>query len=481
MQRRFSLVLALALVLGAAIFPLAGIIRAAELSLSAASGMAGSTIAVSGSGFAAESTVTLRWGATDGTALGTATTDAAGAFASVSMTIPADATAGSHQLYASDGATTTSVTITVLPSPSITTSPTSGVAGAAISLSGQHFGAGATVTVRWDGSSGTVLGTTLANASGAFSGLTVFIPVAASVGDHLLSASDGTLSATTPLAVLPDATLVLTPSSGLPGTQVEAAGAGFGANGAVTLRWETFTGTVLATAATESSGAFTGVRIRIPADATTGSHTVHASDGTRSASAVLTVLVATATLTVAPTSQAPGKTVAASGTGYDAGEQVSLRWERAGGTVLATVTTDSSGAFSGVPITVPASASVGTHAIVVLGSTSGKQAVASLTVTQPAEGKQGRSHDDDDDQDNGGTRPGWGCGDRNHEHTGPRGYGGEQDSPCQRGGHGTDNGVDASAEDDDADEQDDEDDEDDRRGDGPAHGKGHGRGKGHTR
>lgn len=30
------------------------------------------------------------------------------------------------------------------------------------------------------------------------------------------------------------------------------------------------------------------------------------------------------------------------------------------------------------------------------------------------------------------TRPGWGCGDKNHTHTGPPGKGGEKPSPCNK-------------------------------------------------
>ena len=60
--------------------------------------------------------------------------------------------------------------------------------------------------------------------------------------------------------------------------------------------------------------------------------------------------------------------------------------------------------------------------------------------------------DNEEEEDGGGnhpgdTRPGWGCGDKNHEHTGPQGNVGEKESPCNRGhGHANTEATSSAAE-----------------------------------
>jgi 5-hydroxyisourate hydrolase-like protein (transthyretin family) len=76
--------------------------------------------------------------------------------------------------------------------------------------------------------------------------------------------------------------------------------------------------------------------------------------------------------------------VNAAGTGFGANEAVSLRWNAAGGAVLGTAATDASGSFSAATVTIPATATIGGHAIVAVGSSSGRQAAASFTVTATA-------------------------------------------------------------------------------------------------
>ncbi len=306
--------------------------------------------------------------------------------------------------------------------PTLTVTPSTGIVGASLAVSGVNFTPSSTVTLRWDAADGTVLGTTITSASGAFSAVTVTIPGSAATGIHALFAADGTLSATSMVTVLPLAGLTLDPSSALAGTAVSAAGAGFTPDAVVTLRWETVSGTVLATPSADSSGAFTGASIIVPLAASVGTHMVFAGDGTFTASTTLRVVAATATLSVAPTSQVAGGTVIASGTGYGANESVMLHWDGSAGPVLTTIVASAAGDFSGATVIVPATAAVGAHALVGVGGTTSRQASASLTVT---------SSSGAGDEHQGGTRPGWGCGDTNHEHSGPAGHG-NAESPCDK-------------------------------------------------
>ena len=64
---------------------------------------------------------------------------------------------------------------------------------------------------------------------------------------------------------------------------------------------------------------------------------------------------------------------------------------------------------------------------IMLGATAGLSAAAPGGHGHSGEGRQNAS---DQAGDPGGTRPGWGCGDTNHVHTGPLGLGLGAVSPC---------------------------------------------------
>ncbi len=98
----------------------------------------------------------------------------------------------------------------------------------------------------------------------------------------------------------------------------------------------------------------------------------------------------------------------------------------------------------------------------------GSNASATVTIADGDQdnddGDDGDNHGDDDGDDRGNTRPGWGCGDRNHEHSGPSGRGGDKESPCDR--HGDD---------------DDDDDNDNNAGSADSQESNNGNGKGHDK
>ncbi|MCX6022669.1 MAG: hypothetical protein NTZ05_13250, partial [Chloroflexi bacterium] len=379
-RRGFSWLLTFALALSSGFLALPLVAHAAELTLSASSGVAGGPIMVSGSGFAASGTVTLRWNTAAGAVLASAGTNASGVFTDAAAAIPADAAPGAHQLFASDGALTISTSVTVLPGAVAAVTPPEGAAGGAAIITGHDFAADAAVTVRWEGEDGAALAATTATADGSIVGVSVVIPVAAAPGVHHLFVTDGSLEATVAFTVTAGTTLTVAPASALPATNLLASGAGYGAGAAVTLRWDAADGAALATATAGSSGAIDGVSVVVPAAAAAGAHTVYAGDGTHSASAAVTVLAPAATLSVTPASQIAGSAVSASGSGYGANEQVTLRWDSTAGSVLTTVTTDGAGAFSGAAVTVPAAATLGAHSVVGVGGAGGRQASAAVTV-----------------------------------------------------------------------------------------------------
>jgi hypothetical protein len=116
--------------------------------------------------------------------------------------------------------------------------------------------------------------------------------------------------------------------------------------------------------------------------------------GARSKLSATTTFTVTAPpiISVAPTSGAPGSSAQVSGSGFAAGETVTVLWcainSCNGAPVLGSGTADSSGAFGGnssqppILITIPSAATVGTtYAIVARGVTSTSISRTAFTVT----------------------------------------------------------------------------------------------------
>jgi hypothetical protein len=94
----------------------------------------------------------------------------------------------------------------------------------------------------------------------------------------------------------------------------------------------------------------------------------------------------TPSLKLSKTSGSPGTTLTISGSGYGANETVTIKWNCASSTcssstVLGTVTTNSTGQFSGLSITIPSTATAGSYPIGGKGGTSGAFTDVSFTVT----------------------------------------------------------------------------------------------------
>src|SRR4051812_24673725 len=86
-----------------------------------------------------------------------------------------------------------------------------------------------------------------------------------------------------------------------------------------------------------------------------------------------------ATLTLSKDSTPPLTTIAASGTGFAAGEGVALAFD---GSVEANATASGSGRFSGVPVVVP-DVPPGPHRVTATGKSSGTSAAARILVRTP--------------------------------------------------------------------------------------------------
>ncbi|NHC14131.1 alpha-2-macroglobulin family protein [Motilibacter deserti] len=161
----------------------------ASVLLGASSVQAGSAIPVSGTGFPSGATVTVKLD--DDAILTTFPAGADGAFATT-VTVPADAAAGSHWLRFLAGPPATSVksesfTVTAVPvvrDPEVSLGATSVQAGSTISFSATAFPAGQTLSIKLDDVN-PVLGTFTIGADGSASGA-VTIPASTAGGSHWL-------------------------------------------------------------------------------------------------------------------------------------------------------------------------------------------------------------------------------------------------------------------------------------------------------
>jgi hypothetical protein len=269
--------------------------------LSPTSGAVGASITITGSGFGStQGTSTVKFNGTTASATSWSAT-------SIVATVPAGATTGNVVVTVS-GVASAGKAFTVVAAPSITSlSPTSGAAGASVTVAGTAFGStqGAS-TVKFNGTTATVT-------SWSATSVVVTVPAAATTGNVVVHAS-GVDSNGKPFTVLPTPTIsTLTPSTAAIGASVVIAGTNFGATqGTSTVK---FNGTT----ASATSWSATSITATVPAGATTGNVVVTVS-GVASAGKAFTVVAAPSITSLSPTSGAPGTVVTITGTNFGAAQ-----------------------------------------------------------------------------------------------------------------------------------------------------------------
>ena len=155
--------------------------------------------------------------------------------------------------------------------------------------------------------------------------------------------------------------ITLSPTSGPPGSTVTVNGSGFPANTANIA--VVFDSQFLAEVNANSNGAFT-VSVTIPTSATVGSHTISANYGSGDLpKATFTVTSPQTSISLSPTSGTAGTSVTISGSNFGASKTITIKFDNNPITTSpSTVTTTSTGTFSAT-ITIPNTASAGSHII----------------------------------------------------------------------------------------------------------------------
>ncbi len=344
------------------------------LSVSPTAVAAGGTFTLSGSGFAASTTLVTKLDST--TLSSTVATNSAGGFGPITYTVPAGTTIGNHSVTASTtgGTLLAAAALQVLtPTATVLLVPASGAPGAQIRVDGSGFTANEPVTIA---QGATTLATATANGQGQIS-TSVTLPARLSPGALTLTVTGSTSKISGSATYTVNApTLSLSATSGAVGSALTATGHNFAAGETVHI---SFNGTAVAQATADGSGAFSS-SFSVPAGVS-GAVTVTATGATSSiaVNSSFTRIGAPAALTLSPATGAPGMRVVAGGSGFTPNEPVTISL---GTAALVTTTANSQGQIS-ANLTLPQRLSPGTITLVATGSTSRMTGSAAYVVTAP--------------------------------------------------------------------------------------------------
>jgi hypothetical protein len=331
--------------------------------LSQSSGPAGTAIEVKGTSFNATSTDTsasITFGASNSanTAIVVPAVAVVGGAFSASFQVPAFPR-GSYAVTVNTlSSETAAATFQIFPS--IVLKTPSGQTGSQISISGNGFNAGNTISGYFDN---TVVNTTTADSYGAFSNLLITIPETYK-GLHTIKATDSSgPSSSVNYTVNPKISVV--PAEASVGNQVNVSGSGFASSSPITFSLDNLS--ILSLITTNSVGSFTATALTIPI-IYSGEHTLKAQDF--SGSFATAGLTTRGVFNINPQSGPANTVVTVSGVGFGPGKNIIITFNGVNiGTNPPVVTSDANGNFS-ASLTIPGTAS-GTFPVAVTdGSTS---------------------------------------------------------------------------------------------------------------
>jgi hypothetical protein len=323
------------------------------------SGSPGTSVTISGSGFAANENITITY---DGNPIGGGISANSQGSWNGSFTVPASPS-GSHLVDAYGFITPASSVpgLTFIVTPGISTSKISAPPGTSITVTGSGFAANENITITFDGNpAGPAIA---ANSQGSWTG-SLTIPQSSS-GTHSIGAYGSTTAASAVTAVTFNisATITINPSNGPPATVITISGSGFGAGETgiiVTYDGKSVASNILANAQGSWSTTFI-----VPAS-NSGSHSINAYGAVTQASSVTGVIfIVNPVIKISPASGPPGVSISATGSGFGAGETgINITYD--GNPVASGITADAQGNWSST-FTVPPSAA-GTHNVQAYGS-----------------------------------------------------------------------------------------------------------------
>jgi hypothetical protein len=234
-------------------------------------GPGGTKVTVSGSGFLANTALTITYD-TAATNAPATTSTSTGNFGPVTFDVPASS-AGAHTVTVSDGTNTDSKTFTVTSTATI--NPTSGFVGSQFTVNATGFLGNATISVYFGE---TAVKTITSGAAGSFS-VSVDVPAKAA-GNYQVRITDGTNTITANYAITTTVKIDPVTSASSPGSvgqQVTVSGVGFIAGRTVTATYDSQS---VGTGTVRSDNTFS-ITFSVPASVK-GSHSITVSDGLNS-------------------------------------------------------------------------------------------------------------------------------------------------------------------------------------------------------
>ena len=309
-----------------------------KVTLSVTETTVGSTITISGIGFASSKTVFVL--IDNRPVTGTITSDSSGKFTGFNLKIP-ELIGGTHTVTASDSLQYTAKNDFSI-SPSISINPTNGAVGTKVTVTGNGFLSVTDnpITIAFNGMTvATNPEKVTVGVNGSF-GVTFVIPSGTgSAGTVNVSDRFSTLS--TPFNSA--ANITLNPLSGHVGTEITATGIGFKSAAVIKISYDN---TEVGTTAADTDGKFTTTFSALPS--ATGNHQITITDKVSTLQAVFSVAPQ---LTTNLSSGSVGQEISASGTGFNASSNITVKYDN---NQVATTATDENGTFS-VTFPIPAS------------------------------------------------------------------------------------------------------------------------------
>jgi len=232
-----------------------------DIELDESSGCVGDEIIVDGTGFAANSEVSICF---DGDEVTIDKTNEDGSFNGATFQVP-ETYNGSHTVKAVDE-DDNYTTISFVADQSTTISATSGAVGTGVTISGTGFGPDTDVTIRFANDEVAISKT---DENGTFSD--TFVVPAMVKGNYRIKITDGTNNEYADFTILSATTL--SPTTGHVGTEVTISGAGFTPNATVIIKYD---GAQVVKATTDANGTFE-TNFGVPVSEH-GEHTVIATD-----------------------------------------------------------------------------------------------------------------------------------------------------------------------------------------------------------
>jgi hypothetical protein len=266
--------------------------------------------------------------------------------------------------------------------PTIAVAPASGQAGAKVTVSGSGYAANLNVTVHFGGRQ---VGSAKTDSSGSFS-MSFTVPTGMSSGNVTVKADSApgwAAQSTFDLLASPprySPTLVVYPTTTIPGAQIFLTGTDFPPNTTATISGSFHLtsgkiGVVRVSASTGAKGTFDHVAMNVPANAATATDPVKASASGFVGSASLTVQRLKPTIVLSPAVAVPGTKITVQGFGFAANTKATVSFN---GTRVATATTNGAGKFTATFLTSQALAT-GRYTVSAVGS-GGDSAATGLRV-----------------------------------------------------------------------------------------------------